>query len=217
MDWAGILNLLKTFNLLDYLILSMLFLSGFLGLRRGLMMAAGRITSYVVGIGLALNYYDDLALYLEDYYELTTSLAEVIRNKTPIEAFSVQHQVMKASLSYADTAQYLAYLTIALICFLVILVICSQLLQLAWNWLESMFSVGVLAGINHVLGVVLALLQTGTILTVIVGLAYPAIELASQMGFYSAIFALDHMNSSVTVNWMLNLFRIFQSMLGVNA
>lgn len=216
MDWSAIINFIKTLNLLDYFILSILILSGFLGLRRGFMMAAGKITSYAVAIGTAYYYYDELALYLEEYYGMTTALAGIIRDKTPLEAISMQHQVIQSGFSYVDTAQYLAYLSIALICFLVIMIVCSQLMQLAWNWLESLFSVGMLAGINHVLGVVLALLQTIAILTVIIGLAYPAVALASRMGFYSALFTLDYMNTSVAVNWMLNLFGIFQSMLGIH-
>jgi len=133
-------------NTVDYVIIALIVISGISGFKQGFIKAAGSLVGMLAGLLLAYVYYGQCALYLEEYYGVSSALANVIRGKVPIAVASVDTSL--AGIEFSDTAQYLAYLIIMAASFLAIYLLSSRVLLICGAALTTVFSWGVLAAAN---------------------------------------------------------------------
>lgn len=208
---------MMTFNIIDYFLLVILVLCALNGLRHGFVLAAGSIMSALAGIALALLCYDNLALYLEQHLGIISSLALFLREKTPMVALSVPYGMLVPGFRFEDTIQYLAYWLVGAIAFFGILFAVGMLLRQVFRWLESLFSMGMASGMNQTLGIILSVLQGAVVIGILIGFSFPAIDMASAMGFPGARILMEFLNASVLVQWLLPLFDQAQAFLTIYA
>jgi len=204
-----------TLNLCDYIIISILILSSIAGFRQGFINAMGHIIGLAAGVLLAILYYDNIALYMEEYYGLTTYLSEVIRNKIPLTVLNMDVNFLTNGLNFADAAHYLAYLLIIAVSFILIFLVSSKVVQLLWSSMNTLFSWGILSSINRILGMVLGLGRSVIILTILLGLIFPALQLASGIGFYGALPVVDNLEHSLFTAYMLGAYDYMKGIIGI--
>ncbi|MGI6422160.1 MAG: CvpA family protein [Syntrophomonadaceae bacterium] len=203
-------------NLFDYLILTIIAFSGWSGFRKGFLHALGSIISLAVGIMLSIMYYRNLAAYLQDYYGVTGSLAESIRSKIPMTALKLNQEQIINGLGLGDASNYLAHLLVMALCFIAIFLLASKLTQFLWLGIESVMKWGGLSPIDAFLGVVLAISQNLIILSITLGLLYPALLLASKMGFYSALVVVESIDKSLSAAYMLHTYELLKAWIGIS-
>lgn len=203
MDW----------NTVDYLIIALIVLSGISGFKQGFIKAVGSLVGMLAGLLLAYVYYGQCALYLEEYYGVSSALANVIRGRVPITVVSIDTSL--AGIEFADTAQYLAYLIIMAVSFIAIYLLSSRVLLILWNGLDHLFSWGILAAANKALGMILIILKTIVVLVIITGLIYPALEMASRMGIYFSLIAFQGLEQSVLTAYLLSCFALLKDILSL--
>lgn len=203
-------------NAFDYLILAVAALSGWSGFHKGFLHAVGSIISLAVGILLSIMYYRDLATYLQDYYGITAALAESIRSKIPLAALKIDNELIINGLNFSDSANYLAYLLVVALCFIAIFLVGSKLSQLLWLGIESLLTWGCLSSINSYLGIVLAVSRNLIILSIILGLLYPALRLASKMGFYLMLALVETVDNSLSASHMLQTYELLKAWAGIS-
>ncbi len=202
-------------NAFDYFIIAILILSAVSGFNKGFLNTVGNIISLAAGILLAVVYYDRFASYLQEYYGLITALSEVIRSKIPLTVLNLENTILINGMDFEDAAHYLAYLIIIAVSFLAIFLLSSKVVQMLWSGLDSLFAWGWLSSINHLLGMALAAVKNLTIITIILGLIYPALVLASGMGFYTLMPLVDILDRSVTAFYMLQTYTMLKDMAGI--
>ncbi len=203
-------------NVVDYFIIAILILSAVSGFNKGLINAVGNIISLLAGILLAVVYYANFASYMQEYYGLTTALSELIRSKMPLSVANIGSSILTNGMNFEDAAHYLAYLLILALSFLVIFFLSSKIIQVLWSGLDSLFSWGWLSSINRLLGMVLAVAKSLIILTIILGLMYPALVLASGMGFYIVLPVVDALDESIATAYMLQTYAMLIELAGIN-
>lgn len=208
-----------SFNLVDYFIIAVILLSAVSGLYQGLVKAVGGMISIIAGILAAALYYDDCLVYLEQSFGVVSLLAEMIRNRMPITALSIVpdfSNIVRPNMAYADTAHWLANIILIGVCFILIFLISSKLLNLFWKLIDSLFSWGLLSWINRIMGMVLVVFKNMVIMAVITGLLYPSIELAGKMGFDKALAFSGYIDRSIMADNLIILFNLLKGMLGLN-
>ncbi|NLO22150.1 MAG: hypothetical protein GX119_09140 [Syntrophomonadaceae bacterium] len=198
------------------MILAIAALSGWSGFHKGFLHAVGSIVSLATGIFLSVIYYRDLATYLQEYYGLTGALAESIRSNIPLTALKVDNEMVINGLNLGDAANYLAYLLIMALSFIVIFLVASKLTQLLWLGIENLLTWGFLSSINSLLGIVLAVSRNLIILSIILGLLYPALLLASEMGFYLMLALVETIDKSLSASYMLQTYEILKNWAGIS-
>ena len=209
------------FNLLDYIIIAILLLSALNGLRQGFIDALGGMLSTVLALVVAVLYFEDCALYLEQNMGISTFLTTFIKQKVPVLALSLDQSMLGQGLfalpGLTDPANYLAGLLVTAIAFLLLFTVVSVVLRLIFAALNSLFSLGLLGGVNRVLGMVLVFTKNLLIMILLVGIAYQPIYLAARMGLNWAGVVSGYMvNSSLAVLFM-NAFIIIKTMVGITA
>ncbi len=202
-------------NAFDYFVIAILILSAVSGFNKGFINAVGNIISLAAGILLAVVYYDSFASYLQEYYGLITALSEVIRSKIPLTVINMESTILINGMDFDDAAHYLAYLLILAVSFIVIFLLSSKIVQMLWSGLDNLFSWGWLSSINRLLGMVLAVAKNLIVLTIILGLLYPALVLASGMGFYIILSVVDAMDKSITAAYMLQTYAMLKDLAGI--
>ena len=65
-------------NWLDWLIVAVLVFSAFQGLRRGLVLSVAKLAGVLLGFGLGITYYRDLAAYLNNQWQLNDKMMPLI-------------------------------------------------------------------------------------------------------------------------------------------
>lgn len=75
---------------------------------------------------------------------------------------------------------------------------------------------GGLSPIDAFLGVVLAISQNLIILSITLGLLYPALLLASKMGFYSALVVVESIDKSLSAAYMLHTYELLKAWIGIS-
>lgn len=204
-------------NVFDYFIIAILILSAISGFNKGFVNAVGNIISLVIGILLAVVYYDRFASYLQEYYGVITALGDVIRSKIPLTVINMESTGLINGIIFDDAAHYLAHLLIIALSFIVIFLVSSKVVQMLWSGLDTLFSWGWLSSINRLLGMALEVVKNATILTIVFGLLYPALVLAAGMGFYTILQVVDIMDKSIIAAYMLQTYTMLKDMAGLRA
>jgi len=206
-------------NLLDYIIIALILLSALIGLRRGFVDIIGGIASVVLGVLAAVVYHDDLARYLEKKYALTDVIAGVICNHVPLTAISLNPEYLKTGNTeavFTDLAHYFASLLSLAGCFFFLLLLVCVFTRVISYWLGKIFNWGALKGINRVLGMVLEAAKNLVIMVVFAGVLYPAVKTAAQIELQGAGTVLRYFNESMFFAGFLNLFYLFETIIGIN-
>lgn len=191
-------------NLLDYIIAIFLASGLISGFRQGFVRALGGIVGALAGIILALAYYDNLALYMEDYYGVITLIADFIREKLFLT--SIPAMYIFDSLPFwhggkeADVAYYLASFLVLFLSFVILFVILSRLAGFLWNQLDIVFIAGFLAGINRLAGMLLALAKNFVILAVFLSFLTPFINAGADIGISSLFILRQGIENSYFAN-----------------
>lgn len=200
-----------SWNTVDYFIITLLVISGISGFKQGFIKAIGSLIGMLAGLLFAYIYYTRCALYLEEYYGISSALASIIRDRVPITVMSINSNL--AGIEFADTAQYLAYLVVLTASFILIYLLSSRILMFLWKGLDHLFSWGVLAAANKTLGMFLTIFKTVVVLVVSAGLIYPALEMASKMGFFFGLIAFQGLHDSILTAYLLNCFEFLKEMI----
>ncbi len=200
-------------NTVDYMIMALIIISAISGFKQGFIKAIGSLVSMLAGLLLAYVYYGQCALYLEEYYGVSSALANVIRGKVAITVVSIDTSL--AGIEFADTAQYLAYLIIMAASFIAIYLLSSRVLLILWSGLDHLFSWGILAAANKVLGMILIIFKTTVVLVITIGLVYPALEMASRMGIYFSLIAFQGLEQSVLSVYLLSCFGLLKDIISL--
>lgn len=205
---------LPVLNMVDYLLLSVAALCAISGLRQGFITVVGKTVSIIIGLVLAFYYYDDFTAYIEHSLGLVTKLDQFLRVQIPFTALVTPDSPFVPGSGYLDPLNGLARWVVSAICFLLLLVGSSQLIKFGFACFKGLTSIGLVSGINHLLGMTLALLQGILIACVLVGFTVPVIHYAAQMGMHSASVLLFHLNNSVLVTELIQAFHWGQAVLG---
>ncbi len=202
-------------NILDYAIIAILLLSALAGLQRGLFKVIGGLMGILLGLLAAVIFHQELALYMEEYFGLSSWLAAFFQEKLPIPALNpglVKALDFPAGL--ADPAFYLATSLVTAIAFLLILLLGSKLVQLLCQFLEGIFAHGILSGVNRGLGMGLLVLKNLLIMVILAGVLLTPLELGARMGLPGTLITTQYMHNSVLVEQLLNLFDYLKILLG---
>lgn len=197
-------------NLLDYFIIAVIFFSLVSGFRQGLIKALGGIIGITAGVILASAYYDNFALYLEDYYGIITRLADFFREKIffaslPVGAGFVPDPSL-ARFAGGDIAYYLASFLVLGLSFVLMFLILSKIARILWNGLNEVFMTGFLEGINRTAGMAAVLIKNLLIIIVFLGFLLPWIKTGSELGIAAFMLMEQAINDSYLAGIMLKIF-----------
>ena len=153
-------------NWLDWLIVVVLVFSAFQGLRRGLVLSVAKLAGVLLGFGMGITYYRDLAAYLNNQWQLddkimplTGKILEIFfpaqltggpafyaGSAAPINPYSMLNSYGEY-LSSSFTA-----VIINAICFLTLIIITVWVVNLAGLILNKIADLSFLGPLNHVGG-----------------------------------------------------------------
>ncbi|MDD4802085.1 MAG: CvpA family protein [Syntrophomonas sp.] len=209
------------FNLLDYIIIAILLLSVIIGYQRGFIATLGGILSTLIGVGVAFMYRNDLADYLQEQYGVVTSIAAALEKHLPISAWGSSRTSSLSSLAGLSeglnfiTRQIneLAYLLVAIGCFLILFLISSYLIRLLCTVLEKLFAWGILEGINRLAGAGILLIQNIIIITVLLGLTKSPLGLGAAIGITGISRTAEYIEGSLLVPYFLKGFLFLQDII----
>lgn len=202
-------------NILDYAIIAILLLSALAGLQRGLFKVIGGLMGILLGLLAAVIFHQELALYMEEYFGLSSWLAAFFQEKLPIPALNPGLvKALEFPAGLADPAFYLATSLVTAIAFLLILLLGSKLVQLLCQFLEGIFAHGILSGVNRGLGMGLLVLKNLLIMVILAGVLLTPLELGARMGLPGTLITTQYMHNSVLVEQLLNLFDYLKILLG---
>lgn len=204
------------FNLLDYIILAIIFISILNGLRLGFIKAITSIVNTVLAIILGFLLYDKVLIYLNHYFNIQTKLTKFIYNKFPVNAFSIDFPLLKDPILISLTklnnlAETFSYYIMIVISFFIIFLFSKFILGFLTYVLDGLFSISLLSWINKLLGMLILPAKNLLILMVLLGLTYPAIELASQIGISGALIVFELIEGSIIADKLLNCFDLIKT------
>lgn len=197
-------------NLVDCFIIAIIVLSLASGFRQGLIKALGGIIGIAAGVILASAYYDNLALYLEDYYGIITRLADFFREKLffaslPVGAGFIPDPSL-ARFAAGDIAYYLASFLVLGLSFLLLFLFLSKIVRFFWNGLDQVFMAGFLEGINRIAGMAVVSIKNLIIIMVFLGFLLPWIKTGSDIGIATFMIVEQGINNSYLAGIMLGIF-----------
>lgn len=196
-------------NVVDYLIITVLFFSGLNGFRRGFLDAMGRIVSLVSGLLVALCFCDDLALILQHRFAFTSILAVRLQG-TPLSFNQLDNpllQLIAGDLPGAQDARLWAAQTIAvIISFLVLLAVVSAVINLLWHPLTGVFKHGIIGVFNRLAGLVLNIAKNALILAVIFLTIFPLLQSLAGINLPMIIDICNYMRDSRILTWLYDSF-----------
>ncbi len=142
-------------NWLDWLIMVILIFSAFQGLRRGLVLSVAKLAGLLLGFGLGITYYSDLAAYLNNHWQLNDKVAPLTGKI--IEFFFPAKLTGGSALNIFNSyGEYLAgsftAVIINTICFLALLIITVWVVNLAGLILSKVADLSFLGPLNRVGG-----------------------------------------------------------------
>jgi uncharacterized membrane protein required for colicin V production len=192
-------------NVVDYLIITVLFLSGLSGFKRGLLDAVGRIVSLVSGLLVALCFCDDLTLILQHRFAFTSILAVRLQG-TPLSFNELDNpllQLMVADLPGAQDARLWVAQTIAvIISFLVILAVVITVINVLWQPLTGVFQHGIIGVFNRVGGLVLNIAKNALIIAVIFLTVFPLLQSLAVINLPIIIDICNYLQDSRILTWL---------------
>jgi len=203
-------------NLVDLIILALIVLSGLAGLRQGLVKSFGGLFGTITAFIIALLFSDDLVLLLEAKFGARAAVANALAGHLPVTALPLPiSRIAGDELVAATAADALAHFILILACFLLITFAGAKVLQILFSILNALVSWGILGWLNSVLGLVLVVVKNLLILTIILGLIQPALNLAAQLGYAAAQGLVNAMNGSYLVPKLLYVFILLKNLLGM--
>lgn len=199
------------FNLLDYLIIIILFLSIINGLKQGFIRAITDLTSIVLAIILGILLLDKSFYYLNYYFNIGDYLTNIIYQKwdTPyiIEGPNILSFIFPLESYFSDFRDRLIYLIQVIISFLSVFGLSMIFLKIIFGFLAKISSWGILAWFNRGLGVIFITLKNLIIFLLIISLGTPVIDLLSRIGLKYAIIMYGLIENSVITNLLLFLIK----------
>jgi uncharacterized membrane protein required for colicin V production len=209
------------FNSLDYMIIAVLLLSGFMGYRRGFIASVGGIVGTLLGLGIAFLYRDDAVAYLQEHYGLVSSLTTVLEKRMPISVWGSNQLTPLSSLPGINEGlayvhrQFteLAYLLVMALCFLLLYMISSYLIKFFCAILEKLFLSGILGGMNQVAGAGTIITQNICIMAALLGVLNTPLGLGEKIGIKGLSQAAVYIQDSALAPYLLNVFLFLQGMI----
>jgi len=203
-------------NLVDLVILGFIVLSGLAGLRQGFVKSFGSLFGTIIAFIFAVLFSDDLVLLLEAQFGARTAVANSLAGHLPVTALPLPlSRVIEGELAATTPADALAQFILILACFLFITFAGARILQVLFGVFNTLVSWGILGWLNSALGLVLVVVKNLLILTIILGLIQPALNLAANLGFAAAQGLVNALTSSYLVPKLLYIFVLLKSMLGM--
>lgn len=202
-------------NVLDYTILIILLLSAVIGYRKGLTGTIVEMVSVLLGLLLAFFYCDNGAGFLEEHYNIVTSLSAVLNRKFPMAVPVVNNfladKFSRTATGIGQPASDLAYWLVMSGCFLVLLLLGGKLFKLLLNNLSGIFTGGALGWFNRLGGMTFAVAKNGLIIVVLLVLVQPLIKFAAQMGLNGAGSFLWGMENSIIFAYVFKIFLLVKA------
>lgn len=196
-------------NVADYLIITVLFLSGLNGFKRGLLDTVGKIVSLVAGLLVALCFCDDLALILQHRFAFTSILA-VRLQRTPLSFNELDNpllQLIVADLPGAQDARlWVAQIIAVIISFLILLAAISILINILWQPLTGVFKHGIIGLFNRLGGLVLNISKDALIMAVIFLTVFPLLQLLAGVNLPIITDMCNYMQDSRILTWLYDSF-----------
>jgi len=210
--------MIVSFNYLDYFILLIIILSIVSGMRRGFIEAAGGIISTIIAIFMAIIYYDQCAVLLDEQFGIKLYISELLKEKIILSpAFSDNSLLSSINMGnfLANPAWYLSDMILTVVSFILILIVVKLILGFIVKILDSLFSRGALSWVNRFLGLCLVVVKNVVIMAIIVGLIYPVIDISADLGFNGAIEAVQVIEHSLLSEILLSLFKNLKISIGI--
>lgn len=205
-------------NLVDLIILALVALSGLAGLRQGFVKSFGGLFGTIGAFVIALLFSDDLVLLLEENFGARTAIANALAGHLPVTALPLPlSRVLEYELTAPTPADFLAQLILILACFLLITFMGARILEIIFGAVNALVSWGILGWLNSGLGLVLVVVKNLLIITILLGLVQPAIQMAANLGYAGAQAVLEAMTGSYLVPKLLYIFILLKAMLGIGS
>jgi uncharacterized membrane protein required for colicin V production len=202
-------------NVLDYTILVILSLGAVIGYRKGLTDTLAGVVSVILAMLMAVLYCDNVARFLEEQFNVITSLSEVLSNKYPLITPAVNNlladRFWNADKAVGQPVPDLAYWLVVSGCFLIFLWLGSKILKLLLKSLAGVFSWGILGWLNRLGGMVLALVKNGLIIGVLAVILQPLAGAAARAGVSSAQTFWALLGNSVICLHLVDIFNLVRS------
>jgi uncharacterized membrane protein required for colicin V production len=205
------------FNLLDYLIIGILLYSIIQGFRKGLLESLGGIIGTVGALAAAYIYRQDTALYLEKTLGLKEIMTAAVEKKIPLPTIGQDPSGLLSSINTALHAQCenMAHLLIVGISFVLLFLLVSLAVKLAFQLLDKIFGWGLLGSANRLAGVVIVAAKNMIIIAVMIGIFSPMIDKGSKMGLESLTTINALLNSSVVAPHLMTVFIALEKVTGI--
>jgi len=203
-------------NLLDYIIIAVLLLSLAAGYRQGMVGAVSGVLGFLVGLALAVIFYHALSAWLDQYFNISATLADWLRNKLPLAALAPDNSLLnldKLDTMYSDTASFLAGNLLLILSFLLILWVGSKVVQLMSHGMNTLLDGTLFAGVNRGLGAAVVLVKNLLIMAVVLGLILPSLDLGAKMGLSLASTIDGYVSRSLLADWLLQWFDLFKGLI----
>jgi uncharacterized membrane protein required for colicin V production len=202
-------------NVLDYTILVILSLGAVVGYRKGLTDTLAGVVSVILAMLMAVLYCDNVARFLEEQFNVITSLSEVLSSKYPLITPAVNNlladRFWNADKAVGQPVPDLAYWLVVSGCFLIFLWLGSKILKLLLKSLSGVFSWGILGWLNRLGGMVLALVKNGLIIGVLAVILQPLAGAAARAGVSSAQTFWTLLGNSVICLHLVDIFNLVRS------
>lgn len=203
-------------NTVDYLLLFILALCAWSGVRQGFVLSLGNVITFVASLTLAVLFYDDLSISLERSVGLISALDSFLREHAPLRVLGIPYGLFVKGYGVNDSLHYLAYWLVRAACFVIIVLTSRQVLWLSLGWFEDVITAWPgTSSMNKLLGMALALAQGIVVLTLLTLFALPVLQAMAQMGGDGALALLDGLNHSVLISRMRELYQWGYSTLGL--
>jgi len=211
------------FNLLDYSLIIILALGILIGYRKGFIGAVGGIVTTLVSLGIAYLYRNTAADYLQEHYEVVSSLTGLLEKRLSLPVGQLNQTDIISSLPLVDEGvaflhrqiTEFAYLLVAALCFLLLFIVCRCLLKFMCMFIEKVLQQGIIGRVNRIGGIVLVLTQNLIIITVIAGLLSTPLQLGTDLGVKNASRLALYMEGSVIFPYLLKLFAFLKVFTGI--
>jgi len=155
-------------NWLDWLIIVIIIFTAFQGLRRGLILSVAKLAGVLLGFGLAISHYSDLAGYLNNQWQLnerimplTSKIIELVfpTKLTGGSLFGIGQSALAQVNPYSMLSSYGDHLADSLtgmivnaICFLALVLAAVWIVNLVGLVLDKVADLSFLGPLNHIGG-----------------------------------------------------------------
>lgn len=203
-------------NVVDYLIITTLFLSGLSGFNKGLMASVGKIVSLVAGLLVALCFCDDLALMLQRKFAFCSMLALRLQ-ETPLSFTALDNPILQIIAGdwpgATDMRLYLAEILALILSFIFILIIVSTTVNFLWLPLTSSGH-GIMGWLNRLGGLVLSITKNALIMAVIFLTVFPLLQALASTHLPLLTALSNYLGDSALLTWLNDSFNQMEQLPG---